>query len=449
MEWANKKILVVGLGKSGEAAARYAAMRGACVTIAESRDASMVRDAMARLDTFSITYRFGAHATADFQNADLIIPSPGVPLQIAPLQAARAAEIPIWNEMECALREITVPIIAITGTNGKTTTTALLGEIFRAAGRRVVVGGNIGSPLLDLMSDVANAEIVVLEVSSYQIEGALSLNPATTILLNITPDHLDHYPSFDAYVAAKKLLTDRLDAAQTLIVAASDVVAQKIGAQSRARCVWVRRDEWNDGRVRVQLPNSEQTWDLRQMRLCGAHNHDNVMAAGCAAALHGVEARVIEQTICAFAGLPHRCELVHEWNGVRFVDDSKGTNVGAVAQALAGFSAPVILIAGGLDKGTGYNDLREPVRQHVKQLITIGQARHIITEALQDCAVTIAVETMQDAVQHAIHVAAPGDVVLLSPACSSFDQYKNYAERGDDFVKWAKHFSEGRKDVGT
>lgn len=431
MDIRGKKMLVVGLGRSGLAAVRYGVERGAQVTVTDLADRQALAQTISQVADLPVTWRLGGHDAADFFGADLIVASPGVPTDRGALAMARAAGIPVINEMELALAHCHGPIIAVTGTNGKSTTTTLIGEMLKAAGHEVVVAGNIGTPLLDAVSSLAShaeagvgegGPLVVLEVSSYQIETAPSLRPDTVVLLNITPDHLDRYGTFAAYTAAKRQLVDRLTAAQCLVYNARDPVVCELVATCRAHC--------------VPFDHATPAWVFHDTPLVGRHNLDNLLAAALVARRYGVTDAVILEVARTFRGLPHRCQLVMEHRGVRFYDDSKGTNVGAVAESLAGFARKqVILIAGGQDKKTGFASLCAPAREHVKLLILLGEARHDMARELNACAPVRLVTDMQAAVAEALRAAQPGDVVLLSPACASFDMYRNYAERGDDFVR--------------
>lgn len=445
MDLTGKKILVVGLGRSGLAAALFCAEARGHVTVCDAAPAAQFDAARAALAAYPITFHFGSEPLACFSAADLVVASPGVPLTNPGMAAARAAGIPIVSEMELAVRCCATPIIAVSGTNGKSTVVTLIGEILRTAGIPVVVGGNLGTPLLAQVAEAAAARFWVVEVSSYQLETTPSLRPRIAVLLNITPDHLDRYANFAAYAAAKALLWQSATAETELVYNADDahVVAQLEhcrGVRVPFTCQASRRVSGGascvDGVIQLDAgAYRAERIDVRGARLTGAHNQENMAAAACAAACAGAPSAAIAQVLRAFPGLPHRCQLVHEWHGIRFYDDSKGTNVGSVVKSLAGFTAPVLLLAGGLDKGAGYAELREPVRRGVKTLILFGAARALMQRELGVCTETVVVETMAQAVQAAVTRAAAGDVVLLSPACASFDQYRNYAERGDDFAR--------------
>lgn len=474
MDLRHSKILIVGFGKSGQAAARFCATRGAAVTVYDNAPAEQFTAVRKQFAEWPITFHFGAadetrstkHEARDcFTAADLIVASPGVPLTMAGLQTARASGIPIISEMELALQEAPLPVIAVTGTNGKSTTTSLIGAILERAGIPAAVGGNLGTPMCDLLPVAARSKYWVIEVSSYQLEITPGLHPTVGVLLNITPDHLDRYPSFAAYAEAKARLCASMLPADTIIFNAEDPVvvkqavncpAVKVPFVVGASCFVPRASSnnevakhearstkygslgaiWGDAHVCANIPgHMAQTWNLTHTQLVGAHNRENMLAAGLAAACVGASAAAIEATLTSFPGLPHRCQFVREWHGVRFYDDSKGTNVGAVVKSVTSFDAPVVLIAGGLDKGTGYAELQPIARAKIKHAVLIGQARELIRDALGGCTGISLAADMSGAVREAATRATAGDIVLLSPACASFDMYKNYAERGDDYVR--------------
>ncbi len=418
---AGKKFVIVGLGKSGIAAARFAVAEGARVIATDHLPLEQLPAAREALAHLPIEFHCGGFQAEDFAQADCVVVSPGVPLQLPELDIARSRGIPLIGEMELALPSISCPIVAITGTNGKSTTTTLIAQMLQAAGHRVVMGGNIGTPLLDLLSDLQQADYVVLEVSSYQLEITPSLRPTVAVLLNITPDHLDRYRNFGAYAAAKQIMINQLDERAILIYNGCDPIVATMARQSRAQGI----------AFQVNTPR----WTFDAPALMGVHNRENLLAAAMAVDALGVSHDVIAAVAKEFRGLAHRCQLVTEWNGIRFFDDSKATNIGSVDRVLASFTTPVILIAGGQDKGTGYGPLREPIRRHVKLLILLGEAKTLMQSELGDCVETALVQDMREAVRVATERATSGDTVLLAPACASFDQYRNYAERGDDFAR--------------
>lgn len=428
MNLGNKKVLVVGFGRSGQAAARYCALLGAQVTVTDSGPSSQFAEVLPSFAPLKLQTHFGAHPDSCFAEADLIVVSPGVP-ELKQLAAARERGVPVVGELELAVREVTAPIVAITGTNGKSTTTALIGHLLAEGGLRTVVAGNIGTPLLDLLPEARAAQAVVLEISSYQLETAPSLKPHIAILLNITPDHLDRYGSMDRYVLAKALILQNLGPEDICIYNGSDPLVTQVTKPSRAR------------KLAFSIEKSPVPYHLSDTTLTGLHNFENMIAATLAVQAMGVPDAAIRRGLKTFQGLPHRLQLVRERRGVKYFDDSKGTNVAAVVKSLAGFSEPVHLIAGGLGKGSGYQELRTPVRDHVKTLILMGQAANDMKDELGDLTQTLTVDSMALAVKAASDRARPGEVVLLSPACASFDMFRDYADRGDQFVKCVKELA--------
>jgi len=462
LDFKNKKILVIGLGRSGAAAARFAIERGANVTVSEKQGASAVQKYIEELKGLPINYSFGDNDPKLMKQADLIIMSPGVPHNIAGLSDARRSGVPVIGELELAVREITTPIIAVTGTNGKTTTTALIGHILSSCGFKVCVGGNIGTALTNLIGEAEKANWAVVEVSSYQLETTPSLSPRIGVLLNLTPDHLDRHASFEEYAAIKARLFEMLGTDGFGIYNMADTVVTSAVRKSRAHLIpfdatgkmkkdgsgrFAPRDSsrvaggWcEDDKLVVHLPlHSREEYALGKVALRGTHNCENMLAAVIAASLCGGDRKRIQKGLETFRGLAHRIELVGEYNSIRFYDDSKGTNVGATVAALENFMGPVILIAGGLDKGGSYAPLAEPIRRQVKQLILIGEAKEKMRRELGSLTNTVIAKSMEDAVRLAHGASAPGDVVLLSPACASFDMFRDYAERGEVFARAVKN----------
>ncbi|MBI2091528.1 MAG: UDP-N-acetylmuramoyl-L-alanine--D-glutamate ligase [Deltaproteobacteria bacterium] len=403
MDLIGKKILIVGFGKSGQAAKRYCLEQGALVTVTDDR--------------------FGKHPSNLFEEADIIIPSPGVPLTLDGIKRARAMGKPIVGEME--LLKFDAPIVAITGTNGKSTVTTLIGEMLKAAGKKAPVGGNLGTPLLDMAANIKGADYVVLEVSSYQLEISPTFHPHVAVLLNVTPDHLDRYAGMQEYIDAKALIIKNLTVADYFIYNADDSIAAKIAGASSAK-----KTGFSAKKIEAKYSAI-----IDKMKMTGAHNKENMYAAAAAAFICGCDAKSIQRAAETFSGLPHRNQFVREIGGVKYFDDSKGTNVGAVVKSLEGFDSKVVLIAGGLDKGGSYNPLKEPVKNKVKALILMGAAREKIAGELGALTETVLVDSMAAAVREAAARALKGDVVLLSPACSSLDMFKDYAERGDKFAE--------------
>ncbi|MFZ0889566.1 MAG: UDP-N-acetylmuramoyl-L-alanine--D-glutamate ligase, partial [Candidatus Binataceae bacterium] len=383
----------------------------------------------------------GGEDPAWLAGVELVVTSPGVPTDCALLRAACASAIPVISEIELAARVLDAPIVAVTGTNGKSTVTVMLGDIFNAAGLRTFVGGNLGRPLIEAAGQ--DLDVAVAEVSSYQLEWVDGFKPRAAIHLNLTDDHFDRYRDLEAYGRAKARIFERQGAGDWAILNRDDpqvwrlkdqvksrVFSFGLGGAERVPAIWRDRDAlfFDEGARRGRV-------SIRDFKPVGKHNLMNAMAATAAALALGVAPAHIERALAAFRGLPHRIEAVRDLNGVTYIDDSKGTNVGAVVEAIAALPGPVILIAGGLDKGGDYSPLRKPLADKVKLAILVGQAREKMRDALDGATTIELLPALAKAVKRAAAAAAPGDSVLLSPACASFDQFRDYAERGEVFQK--------------
>lgn len=437
MELAGKKILVIGLARTGQECVRFLARQGADVWVSDLRRAEDLRPEIDNLAGLAVTYRLGGEETTWLDGVDAVIPSPGVPRHSLLLETALARGIPILSEIELACRFFPAPLAAITGTNGKSTTTTLIGEMLRASGRKVFLGGNLGAPFVGALAQPWDWGVV--EISSFQLEWTSAFRPRVAVLLNVTEDHLDRYPNFAAYCAAKERIFAAQGGDDVAILNRDDPLVWEMRHRIKARVVSFGFSEatagaWAlPGEILWRDPAGEERFSLANSRLQGVHNQENMMAAVAAAKLAGVESAVIQRVLETFPGLDHRLEFVREKDGVRYYNDSKGTNVGAVVKSLASFAGPVILLAGGVDKGGDYAPLEEGIKQKVRRLVLFGAARHMIADAVGALTETVVVEDIQAAVRDAAAHARKGDVVLLSPACSSFDQFGNYAERGNIF----------------
>jgi UDP-N-acetylmuramoylalanine--D-glutamate ligase len=437
MELKGSNVLIIGLGRTGKACARFLVDRGARVTVSDRRSASELQDEVQTLTELTLQYRMGAEERRWLDGVDWVVPSPGVPADNALLQEAVVRAIPVLSEIELAYRFFHSPIVAVTGTNGKSTTTTLIGAMMQAAGRKVFVGGNLGTPFISGLSGAWDWG--VLEVSSFQLEWVEQFRPRVAVLLNVTEDHLDRYASLADYRRAK----ENIFAAQTnddfAVLNREDPPVWNLRSRLKAAVVPFGFTQVTEGAFATadsiiwRRGGGEESFSIRDVKLQGVHNIENMMAAVAAAKLAGLPSEPIRQTLQNFAGLEHRLEFVREKDGVTYFNDSKGTNVGAVIKSLAGFSAPVILIAGGVDKGGDYRPLQDGIRRTVRRLVLFGAAKHVIARALGHLTETVIVEDLPAAVRDAAAAARPGEVVLLSPACSSFDQFSNYAERGRTF----------------
>jgi UDP-N-acetylmuramoylalanine--D-glutamate ligase len=437
MEIKGKKVLVIGLARTGRECARFLAQHGASVRVTDVRSEEELKQEMETLAGLPIRYFLGGEDPNWLEGADIIVPSPGVPAENVLLKEGSRRGIKILSEIEFACRFLRAPLVAITGTNGKSTTTTLVGEMLKARGGKVFVGGNIGTPLIGLVG--GDWEWGVVEVSSFQLEWIEEFRPRISVLLNLTEDHLDRYPNFRAYCQAKQRIFEAQAANDIAILSRDDRLVWEMRKRIRARVVSFGSSEVDDGvfvaahEIIWRDGSREEKFPLSRVKIQGVHNVENMMAAIAAAKSAGVSASLIQKVLEEFPGLEHRLEFVREKDGVRYYNDSKGTNVGAVVKSLASFSDPVILLAGGVDKGGDYGILRQAIRQKVRRLVLFGEAQEIIARALGDLTETVIVENLEAAVVDAFAHARAGEVVLLSPACSSFDMFRNYAERGQVF----------------
>ncbi len=439
-----RRITVVGLGKSGLAAARFCRQQGARVTVTDMAPREAFAAEAQALEALGVDLEFGDHQPTTFTHADLVVLSPGVPHTIAPAAAARSQGIPVIGEVELAARYIEEPIVAVTGTNGKTTTTELLGQMLSASGISAFVGGNIGTPLIDYVADALKTDWLVIEVSSFQLDTIEHFRPQIGVLLNISADHLDRYPDFKAYAESKMQLFANQKSGDIAILNAADpfgrTAAERVpgevllfGRESGEAAAGARVD--GDHIVFEMADGAVHRIDLARWQLAGHHNLENAAAAGLAALSAGATPQGVQKAIDTFQGLAHRLTHARTLDGVRYYDDSKATNVDAVCRALGGFGAPVVLIMAGRDKGGGYQALEEQVAAKVRALVVLGEAADTIRAALGHLVTTLTAADMAAAVRLAADQARPGDVVLLSPACASFDMYASYHQRGEDFCR--------------
>ena len=428
------KYLVVGAGKSGVAAANFLAELGESVSITDSNPHP---DLPQPLDKRVVRF-FGHEEEGVLDGVNTIVLSPGVPLTNPLLQRASAIAIPIIAEVELAFRHLKGSVIAITGSNGKSTTTALIGEILKAAGRQPIVAGNIGDALTSSV-DLEKPRTYVVELSSFQLETIDTFRPDVALLLNITPDHMDRYPNFDAYAAAKHRIFKNQKSGDTAIVNASERRDAPRDASVR-RWRFSAAQEVDEGaylegdQMVIRIAGEQRKIPRASLKLEGIANVENALAAWLAARAVGVDDIAVQIAFGSFAGLPHRMVLVRERNGVRYVNDSKGTNVDATLKSLEGFEPKtVLLILGGKDKAGEFERMRDLVGAKTRAVLTIGAAAEKIGSALHGSTEVVAMKTMDKAIQWAAQNAKSGETVLLSPACASFDQYRNFEHRGQHF----------------
>ena len=448
MEIKGKKVLVVGLGKSGLAAALFLRRRGAQVTVSDVRSAEALAKEIPALIEAGIMVESGGHGLLTFRRQDLIVVSPGVPLDTPELAQVKHFGLPVIGELELAARFLKGHALAVTGSNGKTTTTTLLGEILKAGGLPTLVGGNIGLPVVALIDESTEDTWSVLEVSSFQLETTVQFHPEIAVILNITPDHLDRHGSFENYCAAKERIFAAQTAGDFLVLNADNTPCAAAAARSAAKVYWfsvehpVPQGAWlEQGTVVYRAAEdapTEHVMPLRGIPLKGSHNIENVLAAVVAARLAGVPAEIIRHAVESFQAVEHRLEYVVTHNGVQFYNDSKATNVDATAKAIAAFSGGIHLILGGKDKNSDYTLLSDLLRERVSAVYTIGSAAAKIESHLRGVVSIYSCETLDKAVASAAAAARPGEVVLLAPACSSFDQFENYEQRGKVFKQLVK-----------
>jgi UDP-N-acetylmuramoylalanine--D-glutamate ligase len=437
----NQRVLVVGLGKSGVASALFLKARGARVTVSDSKPPDELQAAIPTLLDAGIAVETGGHGERTFQGQDLIVVSPGVPVDAPPLVQARSLGEKVIGEIELAARFFPGKIVAITGSNGKTTTTTLAGEIIVAGGLSAVVGGNIGTPAISLVEGTRAETIAVLEVSSFQLETIETFRPRIAVVLNITPDHLDRHRTFDAYTDAKARIFENQQADDFAVLNADDPTCVKLASRTLAQVYWFSRKKEvqqgayvNAGRVFFRNPKGQrEIMQVSEIPLKGSHNVENVLAATCVGALNGVEAGVIRQAVVTFKAVEHRLEHIATIQGVDYYNDSKATNVDATIKALESFPANIHLILGGKDKGSDYTVLNDLLRQRAKRVYTIGAAATKIESQIAGTVEIVHAETLENAVKRAAQSAKTGDIVLLAPACASFDQFRSYEHRGKVF----------------
>ncbi len=443
MELKGKKILVVGLGKSGLAAALFLRRRGAQVTVSDVRSAEALAKEIPALLEEGIAVEAGGHGLLTFRRQDLIVVSPGVRLNTPEIVQVKSFGLPVIGEVELAALYLKGKVLAITGSNGKTTTTSLCGEILEAASLPVAVGGNIGLPVIALVEESREDGWSVLEVSSFQLETTEKFRPEIAVILNVTPDHLDRHITFENYVAAKERIFAKQTAEDALVLNWDDPVTRASAERAPSRVFWFSRKEpvergahLVNGEVIFKSAKDakpESIVTVKKIPLKGEHNVENVLAAVCAARLAGVDADAIRSAVESFHAVEHRLEFVATLNGVDYYNDSKATNVDAAAKAISSFPGGIHLILGGKDKNSDYTQLSALLKERVKAAYTIGAAAEKIESHIRGDVPIVSAGTLTKAVKEAGDAAMPGETVLLAPACSSFDQFENYEHRGRVF----------------
>jgi UDP-N-acetylmuramoylalanine--D-glutamate ligase len=454
-DYQGRRILVVGLARSGVASAQFLAGRGAQVRATDLRPEKELSGELSGLIQKGVELVLGSHPPRLVEDAELVIVSPGVPFDAPPLKEARAKAVPIWGELELGFREIVGPLIAVTGTKGKSTTASLLAEMLRRAGRRVALGGNIGRPLISLVEDSDPDTLFVVEVSSFQLETIERFRPHIAILLDVTPDHLDRHVSFEAYVRAKERIFANQEAGDWAIVYGGNPLTVQMAKKARSHKVYFSFERIHedmpcvsvDGPWIVKYDGGETTplVPMERIALRGRHNVENVLAACGAAAMLGLDPEILSLAVGDFRGIPHALERVGEVDGVAFYNDSKATNLASAKAALDAFDGDLYLIMGGRSKGGDFEALRAHVKRNVKRVLAIGEMKRQIALALGDLVPVDSCRNLREAVRSAFRHAASGDTVLLSPACASFDMFRDYEERGERFREEVEKLKGRRK----
>jgi UDP-N-acetylmuramoylalanine--D-glutamate ligase len=449
---AGKKILVVGLGISGLWSALCLAGKGAGVTVTEEREREDIDpEVLSILANSGVLVESGGHQLESFLHADMIVLSPGVPHDTPLIQSAATKGIPVIGEMELAARFIKIPIIAVTGTNGKSSVTTLIGNMLEKAGKQVFVGGNLGTPLAAYVARNEKADAIVAEASSFQLDTIVSFCPEVSIILNISPDHLDRYKEYEDYVRSKLRIFENQGSGHYTIVNDNDPVLHLTEAPSPVTMLRYGLEKMggrhaflDQNAIQAHLEGSKPcSFSLEHFSLPGAHNMENLMAVVLAGLALQVDPEIIQQTINEFKGLPHRLQMVEEIHGISFFNDSKATNIDAAIRAIRSFDRPIILIAGGRHKGADYDPLVEAAKPNVKHAIFMGESGDILANAFEGHIPFSLVEDMKSAVTKALSKAAKGDAILLAPACSSFDMYSSYGHRGKTFNNAVRDLAHG------
>jgi len=439
MELRNQRVLVVGLGKSGVASAVFLTERGAKVTVSDAKSEEQLRDEIPLLLDHGINVETGQHGERTFRDQELIVVSPGVPFDVPQLVHARELGIPVIGEVELAARFLKGCIVAITGSNGKTTTTTLAGEIIAAGGRKALVGGNIGTPAITFVDRAKDDTWVVLEISSFQLETIETFHPHIAVVLNITPDHLDRHYTFANYAAAKARIFENQAAGDFTVLNADNAPCVAMAAKTKGQVRWFSRLKQVEGAF---ISDGKIAWTddkgvreilrVSEIGLKGAHNVENVLAGVCVGMLAGIEVAQIRRAVAEFKAVEHRLEYVATVGGVEYYNDSKATNVDATIKALESFPGGIHLILGGKDKGSDYSVLNDLLRERVKRVYTIGAAAAKIESQARGAEI-VSAGTLDAAVRRASEAAVPGEIILLAPACASFDQFDSYEHRGQVF----------------
>jgi UDP-N-acetylmuramoylalanine--D-glutamate ligase len=443
MELLGKKVLVVGLGKTGIQTVKFLLKKGADIRASDITPFEKLPEDARKLERMGVKIEAGQHKNETFLWADMIVLSPGVPFGVPPVKEATAKGVEIMSELELAWSFIKRPVIGVSGSNGKTTTSTLIARVLEACGRKIFLGANIGTPLVQIAEEDDSFDFLVLELSSFQLQGISSFRPYIGVLLNISPNHLDHHESFDEYVESKMKLFSRQTPLEWAIYNGDDAVIYENAFRIKSRKIPFGKTPVEGGIFfdGTYVRFRDEVYDLRGMKLIGIHNVENAMAAIAAARILECSPELIESEIVKFEPLSHRIEFVCEVGEARFYNDSKSTSPGATIRALESFPPPIILIAGGKDKGVSYGVLKDSVRKKVKLLVLFGESRLRMQSELGGELETVLASTLEEAVDKVLAKIAKGDTVLFSPACSSFDMFSSYEDRGRRFKEIVQNIS--------
>lgn len=438
------KVLVIGAARSGLAGAEFLAKQGEQVVLTDMKTVEQVDN----LRDLGVSFIWGEQPDLSVVQPDYIVISPGVPLTIPPIEYAKAHSIPVIGELELAYQNCKAPFVAITGTNGKTTTTTLTGELLKKTGKQVFIGGNIGVPLIRYVDQLQKQDVVVAEVSSFQLETTDTFCPHLALMINLTPDHLDRHGDMAGYLAAKARIFANQKESDYLILNYDDAVLRGLENQSKGKVIFFSQQHkleegayLQENQVMLRLDGKQiKICDVEEIAIKGRHNLENAMGAILLAYLTGVTPDDIRDVLVSFPGVEHRLEPVRTWNDVLFINDSKGTNPDSTIKALEAYERPIIIILGGKNKGSDFTELAQLVKKRVKKAVVLGQAKSVIIEALEKAGFQDYIEkdTFEETVKAAAALAEPGDLVLLSPACASWDMFRSYEERGRLFKEFVK-----------
>ncbi len=457
MEVKNKKVVVVGAGKTGLSTAGFLNRKGAGVTLTDGKKREDFKGSLDVLEGSGVKLVLGEYPHISRDDFDFMVVSPGVPPTIPPVQQARYLGIPVLGELELAYRYAAAPLVAITGTNGKTTTTTLVGEMFRDAGYSTLVAGNIGFPLIDQVENYGPGDIIVAEVSSFQLETVHSFRPRVAAVLNITPDHLDRHGDMDGYIKAKGLIFSNQSRKDYTVLNYDDPLTRSMSTLTKAKVIFFSSRHILEEGVYVREGNivisfsgrEKEVLEKDKLQIPGGHNLENALAATACAFVMGVSLKSLARTLESFRGVAHRLEFVAEINGVKYINDSKGTNPDASIKAVEAYQQPLVLIAGGKNKGNDFSEFTRKAAVKARAMVVLGQCAGEMEEAASKAGIKniLRAGDFREAVMLAHRAARPGDVVLLSPACASWDMFNNYEERGDYFKEIVRRLAGGRKNT--